>query len=393
MSNALSRAKAWSSVFCLSLAAFVFNTTEFVPVGLLTNIADSFLMQVAYTGLIITVYAWVVALMSLPLTILTAGIERKKLLISLFVIFILSHILISVAWNFTILLIGRIGIACAHAIFWSITTPLAVRLAPNGKRAQAIGFIVAGSSIATVLGVPLGTIVGQMAGWRMTFLGIGVVAMLILAALVYLLPALPSQSHKSLASALRLFKRPVLVLVYVLTAIIVTGHFTAYTYIRPLMEQLGGDNQDFVVLILLCIGFAGIAGSLLFPRYVDRYPISTFFVPLGLLFFCLLMLLVSVRYQPLMIMLSFLWGIAITVISMSLQSKILEAAPDASDVATSMYSGIYNIGIGGGALVGSQVIVYSSIGHIGFVGAIFVAIAMLIFFFIAKRYWIIKTVD
>ena len=150
------RSKAWSAIFCLALAAFIFNTTEFVPVGLLSNIADSFKMSDANTGLLITIYAWAVSLLSLPLAVLTAKFERRKLLIFLFILFIASHILAGMAWDFYSLLAGRIGIACAHAVFWAITTPLAVRLAPNGKKAQAMGFIVAGTSMATVLGVPQG---------------------------------------------------------------------------------------------------------------------------------------------------------------------------------------------------------------------------------------------
>lgn len=383
------RTRAWPAILCLAFAAFIFNTTEFVPVGLLPNIAASFNMSEAKTGLLITIYAWAVSLLSLPLTILTAKFERKKLLICLFLLFIISHILAGFAWNFISLMVGRIGIACSHAIFWAITTPLAVRLAPNGKKAKAMGFIVAGSSMAIVLGVPIGTLIGQLVGWRITFLCIAAVAFIIMLALVYLLPELPSNNVQSLHSLPALLKRPTLVHIYILTAIIVTGHFTAYTYITPFMHQIGGFDDDFVVLLLLCIGLSGIIGSIIFAAYGDKYPISLFIYTLVLLIVCLVLLYVVALHFASSILLCLVWGIAITVFGMLMQNKLLEVAPDGTDIAMSVYSGIYNIGIGGGALVGSQVLLHLSIGDIGYIGSGFVTVALILFMLFSRHIWLV----
>ena len=387
MNNANKRSRIWSSILCLALAAFIFNTTEFVPVGLLPNIAESFSMDVAHAGLLLTIYAWAVSLLSLPLTVLTAKMERRKLLIFLFCLFIASHILAGFAWSFYSLMVARIGIACAHAVFWAITTPLAVRLAPNGKKAKAMGFIVVGTSMATVLGIPIGTMIGQLVGWRVTFLCIGVIAFCVMASLIYLLPAVPSMNTISLKAIPEVLKRPVLLNIYLLTAIIITGHFTAYTYITPFMLNVGGFSEQIVVSLLLAVGFSGMIGSLIFAKYSEPHPTAILVMPVILLIICLLSLYVCSFSLITAIVQGMVWGLAITIIGMVMQSKVIDAAPDAADIATSVYSGIYNIGIGGGAFVGSQVLVYLSTHYIGFVGAIFVIIALILFYFLSRKTW------
>ncbi len=387
MNNANKRSRIWSSILCLALAAFIFNTTEFVPVGLLPNIAESFSMDVAHAGLLLTIYAWAVSLLSLPLTVLTAKMERRKLLIFLFCLFIGSHILAGFAWSFYSLMVARIGIACAHAVFWAITTPLAVRLAPNGKKAKAMGFIVVGTSMATVLGIPIGTMIGQLVGWRVTFLCIGFIAFCVMASLLYLLPAVPSMNTISLKAIPKVLKRPVLLNIYLLTAIIITGHFTAYTYITPFMLNVGGFSEQIVVSLLLAVGFSGMIGSLIFAKYAEPHPTAILVMPVILLIICLLSLYVCSFSLITAILQGMVWGLAITIIGMVMQSKVIDAAPDAADIATSVYSGIYNIGIGGGAFVGSQVLVYLSTHYIGFVGAIFVIIALILFYFLSKKTW------
>ncbi|EHR2089162.1 sugar transporter [Salmonella enterica subsp. enterica serovar Infantis] len=384
--NPVSRKVAWLRVVTLAIAAFIFNTTEFVPVGLLSDIAESFHMQTAQVGIMLTIYAWVVAVMSLPFMLLTSQMERRKLLICLFVLFIASHVLSFLAWNFTVLVISRIGIAFAHAIFWSITASLAIRLAPAGKRAQALSLISTGTALAMVLGLPIGRVVGQYFGWRTTFFAIGMGALITLLCLIKLLPKLPSEHSGSLKSLPLLFRRPALMSLYVLTVVVVTAHYTAYSYIEPFVQNVAGLSANFATVLLLILGGAGIIGSLVFGKLGNRHASSLVSIAIALLVVCLLLLLPAADSEAHLAILSIFWGIAIMVIGLGMQVKVLALAPDATDVAMALFSGIFNIGIGAGALVGNQVSLHWSMSAIGYIGAI-PACAALVWAVLIFRKW------
>ncbi|MGL5602659.1 MAG: sugar transporter [Silvania sp.] len=384
--NTVSRRVAWLRVVTLAIAAFIFNTTEFVPVGLLSDIAASFQMETAQVGIMLTIYAWVVALLSLPFMLLTSQVERRKLLIGLFVLFIASHVLSFLAWNFTVLVISRIGIAFAHAIFWSITASLAIRLAPAGKRAQALSLLATGTALAMVLGLPLGRIVGQYFGWRTTFFIIGLGALITLLCLIKLLPKLPSEHSGSLKSLPVLFRRPALISLYLLTVVVVTAHYTAYSYIEPFVQTIAGFSASFATVLLLLLGGAGIIGSVLFGKLGNRHASLLVSSAIGLLLACLLLLLPASGSETNLAILSIVWGVAIMIIGLGMQVKVLALAPDATDVAMSLFSGIFNLGIGAGALLGNQISLHLSMASIGYLGAI-PALAALIWSVLIFRKW------
>ncbi|WP_415346058.1 sugar transporter [Enterobacter hormaechei] len=375
--HTVSRRVAWLRVVTLAIAAFIFNTTEFVPVGLLSDIAASFHMETAQVGIMLTIYAWVVALMSLPFMLLTCQMERRKLLIGLFVVFIASHVLSFMAWNFTVLVISRVGIAFAHAVFWSITASLAIRLAPAGKRAQALSLIATGTALAMVLGLPIGRIVGQYFGWRTTFFAIGMGALITLVCLIKLLPKLPSEHSGSLKSLPLLMRRPALMSIYLLTVIVVTAHYTAYSYIEPFVQVVAGFSANFATVLLLILGGAGIIGSILFGKLGNKHASALVSSAIGLLLACLLLLMPAAGSESHLAILSLFWGVAIMIIGLGMQVKVLALAPDATDVAMSLFSGIFNLGIGAGALVGNQISLHVSMSAIGYLGAIPALIALI----------------
>ncbi|MBW1212383.1 sugar transporter [Pantoea allii] len=385
-STTVSRKTAWLRVVLLAIAAFVFNTTEFVPVGLLSDIAAGFSMKTSEVGIMLTIYAWVVALLSLPLMLLTRNFERRLLLTVLFSVFIASHVLSTFAWSFSSLIVSRIGIALSHAVFWSITASLAIRVAPAGKKTQALSMLATGTALAMVLGVPIGRIVGQALGWRTTFGVIGLSGLVLMIMLVRILPRLPSEHTGSLSSVPLLFRRPALVGMYLLVTLVVTAHYTAYSYIEPFMQLVANASEGFTTLLLLLFGSAGIVGSLLFSSLGKKFPSALLIAAIALVTLCMGLLIFAAVRPGAIITLCVIWGMAMMMIGLGMQIRVLSLAPDATDVAMSLMSGIYNIGIGAGALLGSQVSAYMSLSDVGNVGAMIGLAALLWCVYIFKRY-------
>lgn len=262
----------WLALSGLTFAAFIFNTSEFVPIGLLTDIKEDFHLTEASVGMLISVYAWVVMLLSLPLMIMVSRMEMRRLMLWLIGLFGVCQVMSYLSGSYAMLMASRIGVACTHAIFWSIVAPMAVRMAPEKHKALALSMVVTGSSVAMVLGMPLGRMIGLHLGWRMTFLSIGIFAFLTLVYAFLFLPTVPNRGGFSPRKLPELLSQRVLQGLYLFTLLVATAYYVCYSYIEPFLKQVAGMPNSLVTATLMIMGGAGFLGSLIYARYYDRNP-------------------------------------------------------------------------------------------------------------------------
>ncbi len=369
--------KDWLAVIGLTCAAFVFNTSEFIPIGLLSDIAADFKITEADAGMLISVYAWVVMLLSMPLMMLVSKMELRKLMLWVVVVFSVFQVLSSVSTGYYMLMGARIGVACSHAVFWSIVSPLAVRIVPDKCRALAMSMIVTGTSVAMIFGLPLGRIIGLHIGWSNTFLCIGLFWFLTFFYLLCVLPKVPSKGGLSWSRLPQLFKNPLLLGLYALALLFATSYYTAYSYIEPFLKQVASLSDGWVTATLMIFGATGILGSIAFEKYYNRNPMRFIGVMLGGMTLCLLLLYPASFALPAVVLLCALWGIPVTAFNVALQAEIINDSPlEATSVSMSIFSGIFNLGIGSGALIGGYVCTYSSMAYIGFAGFVLAVAAI-----------------
>lgn len=347
--------KGWLPVICLALVGFIFVTTELMPIGLLPDISEDFDRPQYQVGRMVTVYAWLVALSSLPLTMASARFNRKTLLLIVLAGFIVSQFLASLAQNFPFLLGARLMTALCHAIYWSIAPPLAVRVAPPGGETKALAVMAVIASLATILGMPLGAMIGHSLGWRITFSVIGLVSLGICGILALYLPSSPAiiKERREGEGRFNPFKNKALFKVYILTALTVTGHFTAFTYISPFLAEAGGFRPETIAVYLLWLGGAGIIGNIIVSRFLNDKSGACLVVSLSLLAASLFLAELAARTALGAAFLCLTWGVAMGASTLNFQTTVIKKADSHQDVANSLYSSIFNVGIGGGALYGS----------------------------------------
>lgn len=375
----------WLPLIGLTFAVFVFNTSEFMPIGLLTDIATDLNISEARAGLLISVYAWVVAIMSLPLMIMVSKMELKRLLLSIIALFVVSHVASAFAEGYYTLMLSRIGVACSHAIFWSIAPPLAVRTVPDGKRALGLSTIATGSSVAMVVGLPLGRVVGLYVGWRMTFLSIAIISALIFIFIAVVFPKLQSRGKFAFKQLPALLHNRVLVGVFIMSVLFATAHYTGYSYIEPFLGKVASMSPDVVTLVLIVFGASGMLGSISFSKYYmanrRRFMLVMTLGPA----LCLLLLQVAAASLLSVVAVCIMWGAMATAFNIAFQDNTIRFAPEnATSIGMSIFSGIFNLGIGSGAYVGGLVVSHLSIDYIGYAGGIIGLIATL---YLVVRYF------
>lgn len=380
--------RQWLALAGVAIAAFVFNSSEFMPVGLLTDIGASFGTDEATTGMLVSVYAWAVMILSVPLMIVATRLDFRRLLIVVIAVFLLGQVLTALSSSYWMLMASRLVVACAHSVFWAIAASVAVRLVTSEKRSLALSLVETGTAIAGIIGLPLGRAIGLAVGWRMTFAIVAVLSALLLVYLLVTMPWVPGAEPFNVAQLPGLFKNKGLVALFILTALYAWGYYTGYSYIEPFLLQVGGIESGMVTIILSVFGVASIVGSLmcskLYPRF--RFPffrIITIGVPVALLFMHLAVGLgVGAVFADVV-----LWGICAAAVSVVYQAEIINVSTDEEEtVAMAFFSGIFNFGIGFGALLGGQVVNTAGISNVFYAGGILGVVSIVFCLLIAVRW-------
>ncbi|WP_447956477.1 MFS transporter [Vreelandella sp. EE7] len=345
----------WWAVIAVMCGIFLLVTAEQLPIGLLSQVAGEMGVSEGTAGLMVTVPG-VVAALSAPLLPVAVGrMDRRVMLTGLMIIMTLGSVLSSMAESFVMLLAARVLIGMSIGGFWAVAGSIAPRLVPEESVAKAMTIIFGGVTAASVLGVPLGTLLGDISSWRWVFGGLGGFSLLTAGMIWLWLPSLPPREPVRLRIlAQQVLNRGVRVAVLT-TGCVVVGHFVAYTFISPILQNVSGIEQRNVGTLLLLYGAAGIIGNVIAGMRAARNPyIAVLMIPV--------LLLVVVASFPLLgtspfsgVALLTVWGAIFGSISVSIQTWILRTAPN-TEAATALMAFVFNMSIGLGSLLGGRVV-------------------------------------
>ncbi|MDQ0122052.1 putative MFS family arabinose efflux permease [Pseudomonas lini] len=350
--SALTPAPApWSAVAAIGIGAFALVTAEFLPVGLLPQIANDLAITQGQAGLMITIPG-VVAACSALLTIgLTNAFDRSHVLWVLLSLLVVSNSLIACANGLPLLLLGRVVLGVAVGGFWTIGVSLGARLRPDAV-GKATSIVFSGVTLGTVAGVPAGTMLGALFGWRMSFAVSAVLAALLVLALVRLLPAIRPEPSSGLTHVPSVLKIPNVQLGLVAVALIFTGQFCAYTYFAAYLGEVSGVEPSALSALLLTYGIAGILGNLFCGWWVGRN-LRLAVLSTSLVLGCSMLLLAAIGKNPAAVTLAVvMWGFGFGMLPIAIQSWIFNAAPNHLESAAALFVSMGQLFMGAGALVG-----------------------------------------
>ncbi|MBP2706080.1 MFS transporter [Microbispora sp. RL4-1S] len=371
--------RSWLGVAAITASLFVFLTTELMPVGLLTRISSGLGISVGVAGLMVTLYG-VSAGLGVPFIVAwTRRINRRVLLSTLLAILALGNVVTAVSPNYPLVLTTRLVMGFASGVFWAIGVSMAMRLVPERHASRAAAVVMSGISIATVVGIPLGTVVESLTDWRTTFLiwaGLGALVLLVVIAVV---PSLPSANAVSVREVFGLpLKNVPLRLVLFTVVLFVLGHFGAYTFVRPFLEDNASASSFFITAVLMIYGVGGAAGNFIAGYTVQRSLRGSFVVGCAGLVVSLLLLL-AIGHGPAGSIVSLtLWGVSFGVVQLCQLNMTRAAAPDTFEAAMSLNTMAYNTSIALGALFGGLFADHLGVSSVVWFGVALTAASLLL---------------
>jgi DHA1 family inner membrane transport protein len=344
------------AILALAVGAFGIGVTEFAPMGMLPVIATDLGVSIPTAGLLISAYAVGVLIGAPLMTLTTARIPRRTLLIVLMAIFTLGNLLAALSGSYATLLIARVVTSFNHGAFFGVGSVVAARLVPADRRAGAVATMFMGLTIANVGGVPLAAWAAEAFGWRTVFWAITGLGVLAMAALRFAVPVIPADADSDMRAELRVLVRGPVLVALLLTVIGSSAMFTVFTYIVPILQTQAHASTGFVTAMLVLYGLGLTVGNWLGGRYGDRSVDGTLIVTLGGLVALLVVFAGMMAWPVPAAVLIFLWGVASFALVPPLQMRVMAAAGDAPNLASAMNIGAFNLGNALGAALGGAVI-------------------------------------
>ncbi|MDB5998558.1 MAG: transporter [Rhizobacter sp.] len=373
-------ARSWLSVGSIALGSFVLVTTEFLPIGLLGRIAADMGVSDGTAGLMVTVPGLVAAVAAPAVTIAAGRIDRRLVLWALLALLAISNLTATLAPNFAVMLVGRVLLGIGVGGFWAFAAGLGVRLVPAASGGRATAIILAGISIGTVLGVPAGAWIGEVAGWRSAFAVTGTLAVLALIGQWLLLPRLPVDEHVRLRSLMAVFSVPLARVGLVATTLLIGGHFAAYTYLQPLLARSEGVAASLITPLLLTYGLAGLVGTFAGEAAIARSLRGALVGTSVVLGLTLLLAPFIVSGPVAAFIFVAIWGAAFGAVPLCLQTWMMRASPAGSEGGLALFVSVLQVALAVGSGVGGMVVDSFGVAGAMSVGSLFALTAGLVVF-------------
>ena len=364
----------------VALATFLVVTSEMMPVGVLTPLARDLSVSTGLAGTSLTITGVVAAVVSMLAPVLARRADRRSVMVGFMLLLALANALTAIAPSFAVLAAARVLLGLAMGMVWGLAAGLAVRLVEPRRVSVATTLIFSGVSIASVLGVPLGTYVAELAGWRAAFwllAGAGVLAAVMLR---LLLPPLAAGAEPAkLGSVFGVLRIPGVAIGLTITGLVVFGHFTGYTYVRPILESQFGFAAGTIALALLVYGVAGIAGNFGIGPMAGRRPKLAVLLAVGGVAVATLLIAADFTSSSVALFsLLVLWGIGYGGVSVATQSWIAAASPAHIEASSALWSGVFNASIALGAVAGGRVLDSGGSTSVMWTAAVIAAVAFLL---------------
>lgn len=367
------------AIYALALAAFAIGSAEFIISGILPPLAADLDVSIPTAGLLVTAYAAGVAIGGPVLTLMTGRFSPKQVIITVLVTFSLGQALCALAPDYTLLLLARLLAAAAHGVFFGAGNVVVARLVPPPRRGAAFALFIGGITVANLLGLPGGAAIGNAFGWRAAFAAVGLLGVIATLVLLARLPptAAPEHEHRGLRSQFRALRHQQVYLSFLTIAIVMVAALTFGTYQVPLLITITGIDPDIVPLYLLLGGIGSVVGIYGGGRAADWKPMPSLIVVLLLQAVFYATMLYTMHHPILMAVNMFITGACSFAFSTPLQTRIIHAAREAPNLASSLISTSFNVGIAGGALLGAMMLNaglgYTSLPVIGIISGLLAA--------------------